>query len=85
MTLIGRRARRTAPPGATYHITDRLHGRRADRVSSDRIAAVVADWLADLGANSPLVDELARAVRAGNWPTAHNLEDLLSVQITVAA
>ena len=85
MTLIGRRARRTASPGAVYHITDRLHCRRADRVSSDRIAAVVAAWLAELGADSPMVEELAHAVRAGDWPVAHSLEDLLSVQISIAA
>jgi hypothetical protein len=45
----------------------------------------VSAWLAELGANSPLVDDLARAVRAGDWPTALGLGDYLSVDVTVAA
>jgi hypothetical protein len=68
-----------------YQIADRLHSGRAVRVSSDEIASTVSAWLAELGAESSMVDELARAVRAGNWSAAHALEDLLSVDVTVAA
>jgi len=55
------------------------------RVSSDEIAATVSAWLAELDIDSPMVDELARAVRGGDWPAAHALEDLLSVDVAVAA
>lgn len=77
--------RRTSKKSSVYQIADRLHSGRAARVSSDEIAATVSRWLAELGADSPLVDDLARAVSAGNWSAAHALEDLLSVDVTVAA
>ncbi|KWX22516.1 hypothetical protein AFM11_20440 [Mycolicibacterium wolinskyi] len=68
-----------------YLLTDRLHEGRMVKVSADQIPAIVAAWLAELGAGSPLVDELARAVWAGNWPTAHAVADQLSVEVAVAA
>ena len=68
-----------------YQVTDRLHTRRAVRVSSDELATTVSGWLAELGADSPMVEDLALAVRSGNWPEAHALQDLLSVDVTVAA
>ncbi|WP_431306081.1 hypothetical protein [Mycobacterium hubeiense] len=37
------------------------------------------------GANSPLVDDLARAVHAGDWPTARAIGEYLCVDVTVAA
>jgi hypothetical protein len=85
MYTIGHWTRRTSRNSAMYQIADRLHSGRAVRVSSDEIASTVSAWLAELGADSPMVDDLASAVRAGNWPAAHALEDLLSVDVTVAA
>ena len=70
---------------STYEIIDRLHVGRAARVPGDRIASVVSSWLAELGADSPLTEELARAVRAHDWPTAHAIGDCLSVDVMVAA
>jgi hypothetical protein len=69
----------------TYDIVDRLHARRAARVPGNRIAATVSAWLAELDVQSPMVEDLARAARAGNWPAAHAIGDWLSVDVTVAA
>jgi hypothetical protein len=85
MTTIGHWTRRTSRKSSVYQIADRLHTGRTARVSSDEIAGTVSEWLAQLGADSPLADDLARAVRAGDWAAAHELEDLLSVDVTVAA
>jgi hypothetical protein len=68
-----------------YRVSNRLHDGRTVYVPADKIVAIVSAWLAELGARSPLVDELARAVRAGNWPAAHSLADYLSVDVTLAA
>ncbi|BBX00004.1 hypothetical protein BST36_19140 [Mycolicibacterium moriokaense] len=56
-----------------YRISHRLRG-----------GLTVAAWLADLGANSPLPDDLEKAVHAGDWPAARALGDYLSVDVTVA-
>lgn len=86
MSTIGHWTRRTSrTTTAVYQVTDRLHAGRAVRVPSDQIATTVSGWLAELGADSPMVEDLARAVRVGNWPAARALEDLLSVDVTVAA
>jgi hypothetical protein len=69
----------------TYEIVDRLHVGRAARVSGDRIALVVSTWLAELGVDSPLAEDLARAARSGNWPAVHALGDCLSIEVMVAA
>ena len=42
-------------------------------------------WLAELGASSPLVEDLFRTVRASNWTAAHAIAECLSVDVTVAA
>jgi hypothetical protein len=68
-----------------YQLTDRLHDGRTVRVQADDIAPTVASWLAELGACSPLVDLLSRAVRDGDWPTTHDIADYLSVEVQVAA
>jgi hypothetical protein len=70
---------------AVYQVTDRLHSGRTIRVFSDEIAFAVSGWLEELGVKSPLVDEFARAVRAGDWPAAHAFGDVLSVDVAVAA
>lgn len=69
----------------TFEIVDLLHVGRAVRVPGDRIASVVSSWLAELGADSPLADELARAVNSRDWPRAHALGDCLSVDVMIAA
>jgi hypothetical protein len=69
----------------TYEIVDRLHVGRAVRVPGDRIASVVSTWLAELGVDSPLAEDLGRAARAGNWPAVHAIGDSLSVEVMVAA
>ena len=69
----------------SYDIVDRLHARRAARVPANRIAATVSAWLAELGVDSPMAEDLARAARAGNWPAVHAISDLLSVDVLVAA
>lgn len=74
----------TKKTNTTYDILDRLHARRAARVSADRIAATVSAWLAELGVDSPMTDELARAARAGNWPRVYEIGDWLSVDVRVA-
>lgn len=69
----------------TYDIVDRLHARRAAHVPVDLIAATVTSWLAELGAASPMAEDLARAAGAGNWPAVHAISDCLSLDLTVAA
>lgn len=68
-----------------YLLTDRLHEGRKVQVLADQLPCTVASWLAELGADSPLVDELAKAVFAGDWPKAHAVADRLSVHIAIAA
>ena len=58
---------------------------RTVRVQADDIAPTVASWLAELGACSPLVELLGRAVRDGDWPATHGIADYLSVEVQVAA
>lgn len=67
-----------------YSLTDRLHSDRAMRVSPDEIAATVSGWLADLDVESPLVDDFARAVRVGDWASAHAFGDVLGIDVAVA-
>lgn len=69
----------------TYQVTDRLHEGRTVRVSADGIVSTVSAWLAELGASSPLVEDLFRTVRASNWTAAHAIAECLSVDVTVAA
>jgi hypothetical protein len=42
-------------------------------------------WLAELGADSPLVEDLARAVRTGDWPAARAIGEYVSIDVTTAA
>ena len=51
---------------------------------ANEIATTVSAWLAELGAHSPLVDDLARAVRAGDWPAARGISEYLSVDVSIA-
>ncbi|WP_232064641.1 hypothetical protein [Mycobacterium cookii] len=72
-------------PTILYHVTDRLHEGRTVCVPGNAIRPTVSAWLAELGADSPLVDDLAEAVRAGDWPAAHAVGEHLSVYVAVAA
>jgi hypothetical protein len=76
--------RRTSQPNTVYLLSDRLHAGRTARVRTHEIATTVAAWLAELGARSPLVDDLARAVRTGDWASVRRLGDYLSVDVSVA-
>ena len=69
-------------PSMTYRITDRLHEGRTVYVPCHEIVTTVSTWLAELGAQSPLVEDLARAIRADDWPTAYAIGDRLSVDVT---
>ena len=77
--------RRVAGTGPIYRVTQCLREGRTVTVPADQIAATVSAWLAEFDAHSPLVDDLARAVRAGDWPAAHAISEYLSVDVTVAA
>jgi hypothetical protein len=65
-----------------YQVTDHLACGRTVRVPGDQIATTVSAWLAELGTHSPLVEDLARAARAGDWPAAHAIGEHLSVNVT---
>ena len=60
---------RSAAPGPAFRVSDRLHERYVTAAAHE-IATTVADWLAELGVHSPLIDQLASAVREGDWVTA---------------
>ncbi|MEY8017651.1 hypothetical protein [Mycobacterium servetii] len=79
----GRQPRHLAP--AMYRVPDRLHGERTVRLPAEGIAPMVSAWLAELGAHSPLVDDLAGAACAGNWALARAVGDQLSVEVVRAA
>ena len=68
-----------------YQVTDLLHEGRTVDVPCHHIAATVSTWLAELGAQTALVDDLARAICAGDWPTAYAISDRLSIDVSVAA
>lgn len=67
-----------------YQLTDRLHNGHVARVPAHQITATVSAWLAELGVDSPLVDELELAVRGDDWAAAHALGDCLSIEIALA-
>ena len=77
--------RRRSMSMTAYQLTDRLHEGRTAYVSPDGIVSAVSTWLAELGAYSPFVEDLARAVRNGDWVVAHSIADHLSVDVAVAA
>jgi hypothetical protein len=79
-----RRTRWAVPTTSIYRVTDRLHEGRTVDVPCHQIVTTVSAWLAELGANSQLVDDLARAVHVGDWPAVHAIGEYLSVDVTVA-
>jgi hypothetical protein len=76
--------RPAAAPPTIYRIVYRLHERRTAHVTADDIAATVSAWMAELGVHTPMSEELARAVRTGDWPAVHAIGRQLSVEVTVA-
>ncbi|MDT7769180.1 MAG: hypothetical protein QOI30_2190 [Mycobacterium sp.] len=75
----------TAAAPAVYQIVNRLHEQRTVRVAGDAIAPTVSAWLAELGVESPMAEDLERAVRSGHWPAAYAIGEHLSVHVTAAA
>jgi hypothetical protein len=73
------------PMTTIYQLTDRLHDGYMARVPAHAITATISAWLAELGAHSLLVDDLARAVRVGDWSSAHALAECLSVEVAIAS
>ena len=67
-----------------YRVTQRLRGGLTVDVPAHAIATTISGWLAELGADSPLVNDLERAVRTGNWSRARVIADYLSVELSVA-
>ena len=65
-------------------ITQSLRGGRTVEVPAHAVATTVSGWLAELGVVSPLVDELATAIRIGDWSAARAIGEYLSVDVTVA-
>ena len=68
-----------------YRVSDRLREGRTVNVSGDEIATTVSAWLAELGAHSALVDDLARAANAGDWAATHAIAEYLSIDVALAA
>lgn len=77
--------RREAQVSPIYRVTQCLRDGRTAEVPGHEIATTISAWLAELGAHSPLVHDLARAISAGDWAKAYALADFLSVDVTVAA
>jgi hypothetical protein len=77
-----RRTSRSLPTAPIYRVTDRLHEGRTAHVPCHEIGTTVSAWLAELGAQTQLAEDLARAVDADDWPAAHAIGDCLSVEVT---
>ena len=75
----------TVPSTTLYQVTDGLHQERTVRVPVNAIGPTVSAWLAELGATSPMVEDLARAVRNGDWSAAYAVGERLSVHVAIAA
>jgi len=69
------------PATPIFELTDLPHDGHSTRVPGHQITATVSAWLAELGAHSPLIDDLERAVRGGDWAAAHALGECLSIEI----
>ena len=84
--LFGRTPLASGPvvAGTCYRLRDCLHDGRTVEVPAERIAMIVSAWLAELGATSPMAQELGRAVCSGDWPNIHALAECLSVEVAVA-
>lgn len=81
----GHTVRKTTPTTTMYRVTDRLHREHTVHCPGNQIAPIVAAWLAELGARSPLVDDLARAACVGDWAAAYAVGEQLSIDVTLVA
>jgi hypothetical protein len=79
-----RHHRPQAAPSRIYAVRHRVHGSRTIYIPASELAATVTEWLAELGACSPLVDDLAQEVGANNWPAAHSISESLGIEVTIA-
>lgn len=70
---------------AIYHLTDPLRDGRIARLPANEITTTGSGWLSELGVQSPLADDLACAVRIGDWPAAYAMGAHLSIEVIVAA
>ena len=68
-----KKAHRAVARPTIYQIADRLHEGRTARVAGDDIVTTVSAWLAELDTQSPLVEDLAHAVCADDWPQSMSL------------
>jgi hypothetical protein len=57
---------------------------RITYIPASELAATVTEWLAELGACSPLVEDLAQEVDANNWPATHSISECLGIEVTIA-
>ncbi|WP_243841563.1 hypothetical protein [Mycobacterium sp. DL592] len=71
-------------PAPAFRLTDRLHEGRTVTVTVNEISATLSGWLSELGVHSPLADDLASALRGGDWAAAHAIAENLSVEVTAA-
>jgi hypothetical protein len=79
---VGSHSGRRRPVTPIYQVADRLHEGCTVCVPCDEIGTTVSAWLAELGTQSQLAEELAHAVGADDWPTVHAICDRLSVDVT---
>jgi hypothetical protein len=61
-----------------------VHASRTIYIPASELAATVAEWLAEVGACSPLVEDLAQEVDANNWPAAQSISERLGIEVTIA-
>ena len=80
-----KRTHRAVATSTIYQIADLLHEGRTVRVAGDDIVTTVSAWLAELGTQSPMVEDLAHAVCTDDWPAVYVIGKRLSVDVTVAA
>ena len=78
--------RRRPQPAASriYAVRHCVHGSRTIYIPASELAATVTEWLAEVGACSPLIEDLAQEVEANNWPAAHSISECLGIEVTVA-
>jgi hypothetical protein len=76
-----RRVPTTAP---IYRVSQRLRGGLTVEVPAEAIAPTISAWLAELGADSPLVEDLEKAIHAGDWSAARAIGEYLSVDVSAA-
>jgi phenylpyruvate tautomerase PptA (4-oxalocrotonate tautomerase family) len=82
------RRRHHRPRAATariYAVRHRVEEPRITYIPASELAATVTEWLAEVGACSPLVDALAQEVDANNWAAAHSIAECLGIEVTVAS